>query len=63
MIVFEVPELNVVVAGASEEEALRELCADILWLWREYGLANEEELTGDARELKARLLALAGGKG
>ncbi|MEW5933002.1 MAG: hypothetical protein AB1816_05415 [Bacillota bacterium] len=46
---------GVVGLGRTLEAALRDLCAEIAWLWWEYAEAPEEELSGDARDLARRL--------
>lgn len=57
-VMIEIPELNIVASGATRDEAVRELYSDLIWLWKEYGLAKDEDLSSDARELKQLLLEM-----
>lgn len=45
--------------GRTVRGALRELGGNLVWLWREYAEAKEQELTGDARELARCFRAIA----
>lgn len=54
-VTFEIPELNLVSSGATRDEAVQELYSDIIWLWKEYGMAADDELSTDAKVLRNRL--------
>jgi hypothetical protein len=51
-VVASLPELGLFASGVTAEAALAELQGDLVWLWREYGEADDAELSGDARKLK-----------
>jgi hypothetical protein len=51
-IVAELPELNIIAAGTTREAMLRDLEDDFVWVWQEYGQADDAELSADARRLK-----------
>lgn len=57
-IVFEYPALNIIASGATREEAVAELQADIIWLWKEYAEEDDGNLTNDAIEFKKYLKEL-----
>ena len=51
-IVAELRELNIIAAGTTREAMLRDLEDDFVWVWQEYGQADDAELSADARRLK-----------
>jgi hypothetical protein len=51
-VVASLPEFGLFAPAATAEAALAELQKDLVWLWREYGEADDAELSGDARKLK-----------
>lgn len=57
-IIFEIPELNIIGADATREEAISQLQEDLIWLWHEYGNAPDKCLSGDAKDLKSYLKTL-----
>lgn len=54
-VVASLPELGLFAPATTDEAALAELQKDLVWLWREYGEADDAELSGDARALKQAL--------
>ncbi len=54
-VVLELPDLHIVASGATREDAVEKLFSDLIWLWKEYVLAPQEELSLDARALAERL--------
>jgi|GEM_PF-2003748 predicted RNase H-like HicB family nuclease len=54
-ITFCLPELNIIAAGPTREEAIQQLQDDVIWLWQEYGEAPSEGLSLDALDLKSYL--------
>jgi hypothetical protein len=57
-VLLELPEFNIIAEGATRNDAVKSFEDDLVWLWKEYALASDEELSGDARELKGRLLKM-----
>jgi len=57
-IVAELPEFNIIATGATRDAVIRDLENDFAWLWREYGQADDAELSGDARALKQAIRKL-----
>ncbi len=61
LIVLRIPELWVHEFGATLPEAMEALQEELLFLWDEYALAADGELSEDARRLKRRLNRLVSG--
>ena len=61
IISLEIPELNIFLEGSLEEIYL-ELWKNIHWLWQEYVESSEENMTGDAKDLKNKMLLFASGQ-
>ena len=57
-IVLELSDFNIIVAGVTRDEVIRNLEEDMVWLHQEYGLAPDDNLSGDAQQLKRRILEL-----
>lgn len=57
-VVLEYPAFHIIASGASREEAMAVFEEDFIWLWKEYALANDSELSLDAQQLKQELLSL-----
>ena len=53
----EIPALGIRGHGATEKESLANLARDLEACWLDIAQANDDELTRDARDLKARLLS------
>jgi hypothetical protein len=51
-IVFEIPHLNITSSGSTIDEAINKLQSDMVWLWKEYALEDDKNLSEDAIELK-----------
>ena len=59
--ILSIPELNIYVSAPTLGEAEDELQSDIIWLWREYVDAQNEDFTSDAEELREKLQKLVKG--
>lgn len=57
-VVFELPDLNIVAAGETRDDAVEKLYSDFVWLWKEYVLAPPGSLSQDAKDLAQRLRAM-----
>lgn len=57
-LVVELPEYNIIATGATRDAVIKELENDLIWVWREYGLADDAELSADARQLKQAIRSL-----
>ncbi len=57
-VLLEIPELHLCCSGATRDQAIDELAADFIWLWKEYALADDDQLSKDAMELKRRLRSM-----
>lgn len=57
-VILEWPAFNIIASGATREDAICTFEEDFVWLWKEYALANDNELSSDARQLKNDLLSL-----
>ncbi len=51
-LVAELPDLHIVASGRTREALIKDLQDCIVWIWREYGQADDIELSDDARKLK-----------
>jgi hypothetical protein len=58
-LIAEIPDLDLFVAGQTRDGLLEDFAAQLAFVWREYALAEEEDLTEDARSLRKRLLNIA----
>ncbi len=58
-IILEHPELHIIATGLTMEDAINSFEEDFVWLWKEYAMADDSELSTDAVQLKNTLLALA----
>ena len=58
LLVIEVPGLSLSVFAATRARLLKDLKAEISFLWDEYALAFDDDLSTDARVLKQILLSL-----
>ncbi len=54
-IILEFPDFNIIATGSSREDAIAAFEEDFIWLWREYVLENDEQLSGDAIKFKEQL--------
>lgn len=57
-VILEYPTFHIIASGASREEAIAVFEEDFIWLWEEYAMANDSELSLDAQQLKQELLSL-----
>ena len=57
-VVFEVPDLHIIASGNTREDAVEQLFSDLVWVWKEYVLSPNEELTRDAADFAARLRSM-----
>ncbi|MDD4403138.1 MAG: hypothetical protein PHI24_15150 [Desulfitobacteriaceae bacterium] len=57
-IILEWPAFHIIASGATREEAIYTFEEDFVWLWKEYALVNDNELSPDALQLKNELLSL-----
>jgi hypothetical protein len=57
-VILEWPAFHIIASGVTREDAIYTFEEDFVWLWKEYGMANDNELTPDALQLKKDLLAL-----
>lgn len=55
-LVFEFPEFNVISEGLTRNDAIKSFESDLVWLWKEYALADDIHLSGDAIEVKNKLI-------
>jgi hypothetical protein len=56
-------ELGIIAYGATQSEAEQAFREEVLWLWRTYAVADDADLTADARQLKRVLLRLLRAEG
>jgi len=52
------PKLGLTTFAHTRQELIEDIKSDIAYLWEEYALATDNELTEDARQLKNELLGL-----
>jgi len=52
------PKLGLTTFAHTRQELIEDIKSDIIYLWEEYALASNDELTEDARLLKNELLEL-----
>ena len=57
-ILLEIPDLHLYSSGPTREQAIEELASDFIWLWKEYALVDDSQLSKDAIELKRRLKSM-----
>lgn len=57
-VILEYPAFHIIASGASREEAIAVLEKDFIWLWKEYAMDDDSELSLDAQQLKQELLSL-----
>lgn len=57
-VILEFPAFHIIASGVTREQAIRVFEEDFIWLWQEYALANDDELTSDAIQLKNDLLSM-----
>jgi hypothetical protein len=50
------PEFGLTTFAYTRQELIEEIKSDIAYLWEEYALASNDELTKDAKQLKNKLL-------
>ena len=58
LLVIEVPGLSLSVFASTRARLLKDLKTEISFLWDEYALASDDDLSTDARVLKQILLSL-----
>ncbi|MBM3476611.1 MAG: hypothetical protein FJX75_25335 [Armatimonadetes bacterium] len=59
MVSFEHPSLGIVShSGESYDDAEQRIAPQLAWLWRTYAMAQDDELSADAMELKQALLSI-----
>lgn len=56
--VLEYPNFHIIATGFTREDAINTFEEDFVWLWKEYGIADDNELSPDARQLKKALAML-----
>lgn len=61
-LVAESKELNLISSGGSRDDLIEDIRLDIAWLWQEYALADEKDLSPGAIRLKNYLLSLQAGE-
>ncbi|GBU24462.1 hypothetical protein R83H12_01092 [Fibrobacteria bacterium R8-3-H12] len=52
------PKLGLIAFAYTRQELIEDIKSDIVYLWEEYALASNNELTEDAKQLKNELLEL-----
>ncbi|NMB40669.1 MAG: hypothetical protein GX996_01870 [Firmicutes bacterium] len=57
-VILEYPEFHIIATGLTREDAIYTFEEDFVWLWKEYAMADDSELSLDAVQLKNTLLAL-----
>ena len=56
MLFIRIPEVGIDVIGEIRDELFAELQGQIIMLWEEYAMCDDDELTKSAQELKRQLL-------
>ena len=57
-VILEWPAFHIIASGTTREDAICTFKEDFVWLWKEYALANDNELSPDALQLKNDLLSM-----
>lgn len=57
-VILEFPDFHIIASGVTREQTIRTFEEDFIWLWKEYALVNDDELTSDAIQLKNNLLSM-----
>jgi len=58
MVVFSHLVIRMFVHGETHEERRKEVEEEIVWLWENYAMADDGDLSGDAKTLKRAMLEM-----